>query len=108
MGRKLANNIDKDYLCEIIRKQRGRCCLSGIALVFAQKSEWQASLERIDESKGYVKGNVALICNEFNVGSRGGRGVQWSAEKIAFLRSFPLMPTGVLGKRERRADLRSV
>ena len=102
------HNIDKDYLCEVIREQKGRCWLSGIPLVFAQKSDWQASLERLDESKGYVKGNVALICHEFNVGCCSRSGLQWSRKKIAFLRTFPLMPTGVLGKRERRTDLQSV
>ena len=35
------------------------------------------SIERLDENKGYIKGNVALICKEFNTGF-----YQWSSDKF--------------------------
>lgn len=37
-------------------------------------SQWLCSLERIDDTKGYVKGNVALVAHEFNHGC-----AKWSA-----------------------------
>ena len=49
-------------------KQRGLCAYSDIPLQFGNYLEknWTCSLERIDVKKGYIKGNVCLICLEFN------------------------------------------
>lgn len=74
--RKLAFDITPGYLKEIFDIQNGICPLSGWALrIPASSQKWEkgyaysidnASLDRIDNSKGYIKGNVrfvALITN---------------------------------------------
>lgn len=65
LGRAMEFALTLDYLLDLILKQRGRCYISGIPLVFKPNSEWKCSIERIDNSKGYVPGNVCLICAEF-------------------------------------------
>ena len=46
-------------------KQRGRCYYSGLPMTFTS-GMWKASPERLDNNKGYVEGNVVLVCLEFN------------------------------------------
>ncbi len=70
-------NIDTDYVFELIKQQKGRCYYSNIPLSFKPLSSWKASIERIDETKGYIKGNIVIICLEFNVGH-----VQWNRTKF--------------------------
>ena len=87
-----------EWIVEQLVRQNGQCYYSGLPMVFVPKSEWQASLERIDPKIGYTKKNVVLICWEFNTGN-----AQWSREKIAYLRTVPPIHSEqtVLGKRER-------
>lgn len=58
--------IEPEDIYNLYRNQNGKCFYSGIPLVLKQKSDWQASLERKDVTKGYLKSNVCLICLEFN------------------------------------------
>lgn len=51
---------------QIYADQDGKCFYSKLPLVLKQGAEWMASLERLDETLGYIDGNVALICYEFN------------------------------------------
>lgn len=44
--------------------------------------DWRASIERVDDSIGYVKSNCVLVCYEFN----GGR-AKWSSSKIELVRN---------------------
>ena len=73
---------------KIAVKQKGRCYYSGIPLSFQSKSDWQASLERLIPIKGYIDGNVVLICLEFNstitkaAKRKGGIGAQWNKDKF--------------------------
>eukprot|EP00877_Chromochloris_zofingiensis_P013069 jgi/Chrzof1/8015/UNPLg00066.t1 len=76
-GRQSASEctIEVKDLEEQWEKQGGRCYYSGIEMSFTSK-DWYASLERLDEDKGYAKDNVVLCCLEFNTPS------QWSVDKI--------------------------
>jgi len=53
-------DIEKTYL-----EQYGRCFYSKIPLGFS--GQYQMSLERIDPTKGYIQGNIALIVLGLNV-----------------------------------------
>ena len=71
-------NIDLVYLKEIWDKQNGKCAYTGIKMalpattdrVHKLKSLKKASIDRIDSSKGYVKGNIEFVCMAINLGKR--------------------------------------
>ena len=69
--RKLKFNLTIEYLWELYLKQERKCALSGREIVFARCMATQpklqtASLDRIDSSKGYVKGNVQWVHKDVN------------------------------------------
>jgi hypothetical protein len=60
--------VTVDDLLEIYDNQLGLCALSGIKLTWSQ-GKWlptSISMDRIDNSKGYVHGNVRLVCASVN------------------------------------------
>ena len=65
-------NIDLNYLKEIWDKQQGICPYSGVTLVLNSSKKrykdkrYNASLDRIDSTKGYIKGNVQFISCSLN------------------------------------------
>lgn len=77
-GRKTAGIFDLTYeqIVDLYYKQNGKCYYSGIEMNLQKCSDWQCSLERLDNNKGYIIDNVVLVCLEFN-----GR-VKWTKEKI--------------------------
>ena len=77
-GREEAGVFDLtlDRLIEIYNKQNGKCYYSNIQMNTKSATNWMCSLERLDNDKGYTGDNVALVCLEFN------NGTKWSKEKI--------------------------
>ena len=68
-------NIDLEYLKILWDNQKGKCAVTGLDLQVKRihtknnrtdKNPYQASLDRIDNNKGYVKGNVRFVCLMFN------------------------------------------
>lgn len=68
-------NIDLQYLKELWNNQKGTCPYTGFKMVLPEttKSRSQthslkkASLDRIDSTKGYIKGNVEFVCLLINM-----------------------------------------
>ena len=69
-------DIDLEYLKSLWESQQGKCAATGIELKIKHintkkqkidKNPYQASLDRIDNSKGYIKGNVRFVCYIFNI-----------------------------------------
>lgn len=61
-------DLDLSYLKELFDNQQGKCPFTGWNLIlpkstygFKEKLPSNASLDRIDNSKGYIKGNVRFI-----------------------------------------------
>jgi len=67
--RNLELTIDIKYAWNIFLKQNRKCALSGIELKFNKNfsvRDGNASLDRIDSSKGYICGNVQWIAKTLN------------------------------------------
>lgn len=69
-------NITKEDLVNIWNIQNGKCYYSGIQMVLQPCSHWMCSLERLDNVRGYVTDNIALVCHEFNTDSK------WTVDKV--------------------------
>lgn len=67
-------DITEKDLKELWEKQKGICPYSNIKMILPEttlqnsklKSLKKASLDRIDSSLGYIKGNVEFVCNAIN------------------------------------------
>jgi hypothetical protein len=71
--RNLDFDISIDYVMKLLKKQKGKCALTGWDLEFQRGGSWHgknprgATLDRINSNKGYVKGNVWLACCKPNI-----------------------------------------
>jgi hypothetical protein len=81
-------DIDVEYLKQQWEKQNGLCPYTGLAMILPKnsadrtKSMKKASLDRIDSSKGYVKGNVEFVCMAINLAKRN----YTKEEMVSFLK----------------------
>lgn len=67
--RKHESDIDESYLSEIWAEQVGICAISGISIHLkkGKNNLDTASLDRIDSSIGYLKGNVQFVAYGINL-----------------------------------------
>lgn len=71
--RNILFDLDIDYLYELYLNQAKKCALSGIELTLCSnyskknRHKQNASLDRIDSSKGYIQGNVQWIHKDVNL-----------------------------------------
>lgn len=67
-GKNCDFNLTPDDLVELFDKQRGLCAYSGIPLQleYVVHRSSNVSVDRIDSSGGYTKGNVQLVCRWIN------------------------------------------
>lgn len=71
-ARNINVEVDKDYAYGLFLKQNKKCALTGINIDFAETSKehlhgkTSASLDRIDSTKGYVKGNLQWLHKDVN------------------------------------------
>ena len=70
VNRKLEFSVSKEYLWKILIQQERKCALSGINLKFSFTSNTRngnASVDRIDNNKGYIEGNVRWVDKNINM-----------------------------------------
>jgi hypothetical protein len=71
--------IDIEYIWRMYLKQKKVCALSGLPLDFNKQTEnGIVSIDRIDNNKGYVKGNVQLLHKDVNY-------MKWTYEQEYFI-----------------------
>ena len=59
--------VSLEYLVNLYDQQKGMCALSGIPMhVTLDHTDLAVSPDRIDASKGYIEGNVRLVCARAN------------------------------------------
>lgn len=64
-------DLTREYLIELWNKQEGKCARSGVPMQIESgtrenKNPYRASLDRIDNNKGYIKGNVRFTTHWVN------------------------------------------
>ena len=59
-------NVSFDYLADLLIEQDFKCALTGFP-IDAMNLNNNASLDRIDSSKGYVEGNLQWVLSEVNM-----------------------------------------
>lgn len=62
--------IDYSYLIELYNKQNGNCALLEIPMTYQFKNFQSISVDRIDSTKGYIPGNVQLVCQFMNTAKK--------------------------------------
>lgn len=75
-SKKGKTNLTVKYLKKIWESQNGTCPITGFKMILPKSTEgWddvniitRSSLDRIDNSKGYIKGNVRFVCQMANMG----------------------------------------
>ena len=75
-SRTLDFDISIDDIEEVYVRQKGVCVYTGLALTFGSKQT--ASLDRLDSSRGYVKGNIQLVHKVINI-------MKWDFEEDEFV-----------------------
>lgn len=65
--RQLEVEIEVEYLEDLWEAQNGRCAITGVRMTTRFGSLFAASPDRIDSSRGYVKGNVQLVSKAANL-----------------------------------------
>ena len=65
-SRKLDFSITLEEAWEKALKQNKKCALSGVDLIFGRSSNRNASLDRIDSSKGYTPENIQWVDKKVN------------------------------------------
>ncbi len=73
-------HLSKEYLVSLFADQGGLCALSGLPMTTIRgegRLPTNASIDRIDGAKGYVPGNIRLVCLQAN-GARD----EWGDEQL--------------------------
>ena len=66
----LIMELDYDYLLSLYKKQKGLSAISGIKMDHQFNKLTTMSVDRIDSSKGYIPGNVQLVCQWENLAKK--------------------------------------
>lgn len=66
--RRKMSDKEKEYAANLIEQQDFKCALTGLPISFTNKT---ASLDRVDSTKPYVKGNIQWVHKDANIMKNG-------------------------------------
>jgi hypothetical protein len=69
-AKNISFNLTLDYLKELWNIQEGKCAISKVEMshtILEGKLDINASIDKIDPSKGYTIGNIQFVCNRVNM-----------------------------------------
>ena len=64
--RNLEYRLTPEFLWQLYLKQDRKCSLSGLSIKFGKGPKTTASLDRIDNTKGYIETNVQWVHKDIN------------------------------------------
>lgn len=73
-----SDKITMKFLIDLIKKQNYKCKLTGIDICLGPPNTRTASLDRVDSSKGYIKGNLQWVHKHVNI-------MKWSLSQTRFI-----------------------
>jgi len=59
-------SINSDYAIKLYSEQNGLCAITKLKMTYQFNCHKQISIDRIDSTKGYIKGNVQFLCRWVN------------------------------------------
>lgn len=71
--RKEPHDLDIKYLQDMLTAQQNKCSKTGVPFIISVekgirgRSPWSLSIDRIDSARGYIKGNIQLVCLMYNL-----------------------------------------
>ncbi len=78
-------NITHEYLMTLLVQQDYKCAISQVRMTH-NKDIYTVSIDRIDSSKGYVEGNVQLVCKFCNL----GKNTHSNQEALDFIKTIEM------------------
>lgn len=63
-------DIDLGYVCDMWDNQKGLCSITKLPMLHRFNNLRSVSIDRIDQKKGHIKGNIQLVCQFANTGRR--------------------------------------
>ena len=85
-NRGFANNLTREYIEELIIKSEGKCALSGVVMSTKHNDPLKVSIDRINNKRGYVKGNVRLVTVVANRARNSGSDKDLLAMSLAIVK----------------------
>jgi hypothetical protein len=79
-----------EYIEKLYESQEGKCYISGVKMNAGTHQNWKMSIERVDESVGYMKTNCVLICAEFQSGYRQMTREKWD-EICSYIKGYNIL-----------------
>lgn len=80
---------DRQFLRELVKSPPASCPVCETTFYNTETRDSSASLDRIDNTKGYIRGNVAIICHKCNT-LKSDSTIEYLHKLIEYMKASPL------------------